>query len=110
MTTKLTTQQLCLIKNVTGDDTKAAARLQMQIESQLKDVTIAYILGAILGGLGVHRMYAGQIMLGIIQFITVCMVFGVVWVLADVFLTKGVIEAANDKIVQDAINAYEILK
>ena len=105
----LTTSQLMLIKDATKGDKTQAMSLQMSCESAIKDVTIAYIIGALFGCFGAHRIYAGQLALGILQFVSVMCIIGVLWVLADVFLTKGLIEKVNDDIVREKVQQYIIM-
>lgn len=109
MATSLNLNQLSKIQEVANGKPEVAHRLKMEAESKLKDMTVAYVLGAIFGAFGAHRLYAGQIMLGLLQFVSVLCVVGVLWVLADVFLTKGVIESVNNKIVDEVIDSYVIL-
>ena len=106
---KLTTAQLTKIQEIADGDKDLAYRLKTEAESKIKDVTIAYVLGAILGGFGAHRIYAGQLIIGFIQFLTVLCIIGWLWVLADVFLTKLLIDDVNDKIVNEVIDQHIIL-
>ncbi|MBX4133664.1 NINE protein [Frischella sp. Ac48] len=59
----------------------------------MKDKSLAYILWFFLGVLGVHRMYCGKWITGIIWFLT-CGLFGIGWLL-DVFLTSRMVDYAN---------------
>ena len=105
----LTVQQIHHITLATTDQNQRLL-LQSQIQGQLKDKVVAYILGALFGFFGVHRMYCGQIGLGILQFILCCFIIGIFWVLADVFLTSGVVDRANDAIVADEIAKFQLLQ
>ena len=75
MTATLTMAQAQKIKEATNNS-QEAMQLQMMIQPQLKNTTIAYILGAVLGWLGIHRMYCGQIGLGLLQMVSVWFVIG----------------------------------
>lgn len=59
----------------------------------MKDKSLAYILWFFLGVLGVHRMYCGKWITGIIWFLTWGL-FGIGWLL-DVFLTSRMVDYAN---------------
>ncbi|AUR94372.1 TMhelix containing protein [Vibrio phage 1.193.O._10N.286.52.C6] len=106
---KLTLAQLTKIQEIADGDQNLAYRLKAEAESKIKDVTIAYVLGAILGGFGAHRIYAGQLIIGFLQFVLVLCIIGWLWVLADVVLTKLLIDDVNDKIVNEVIDQYIIL-
>lgn len=75
----------------------------------MKEKFIAYLLGFLFGGFGVHRMYCGQVGLGILQLVTVLLVFGIIWVLLDVFLTSPLVDATNDRIVNDIVARQQML-
>ena len=47
---------------------------QMSISD--KDKTVAGILGVLLGGLGIHRMYMGYIGIGLLQLVLTLFTFG----------------------------------
>lgn len=51
----------------------------------LKSPVITLILSLLFGGLSVDRFYLGNIGLGILKFISVFLVIGVVWVLLDIY-------------------------
>lgn len=59
----------------------------------MKDKTVAYLLWFFLGTLGVHRMYCGKWLTGILWFFTFGL-FGFGWLL-DLFLTSGMVDYAN---------------
>ncbi|AUR93559.1 TMhelix containing protein [Vibrio phage 1.187.O._10N.286.49.F1] len=106
---KLTLAQLTKIQEIADGDQNLAYRLKAEAESKIKDVTIAYVLGAILGGFGAHRIYTGQLIIGFLQFVSVLCIIGWLWVLADVVLTKLLIDDVNDKIVNEVIDQHIIL-
>lgn len=59
----------------------------------MKDKTVAYLLWFFLGTLGVHRMYCGKWLTGILWFFTFGL-FGFGWLL-DLFLTSRMVDIAN---------------
>lgn len=109
MTIKLTVNQLSKIKKAANGNKEDYQFMIMQCKEEMKDVTIAYLLGAFLGGLGAHRFYAGQILLPILQIISVFIfMIGIIWVLADVVLTKSLIEDVNNEVVDRVIQEYKL--
>jgi len=61
----------------------------------MKDKGIAYLLWLFFGFLGIHRFYTGNIVSGIIWFLTGGL-FGIGWFF-DLFLTSGLVDAANGR-------------
>ena len=58
---------------------------------KLKSPVIGLILGLLFGGFGVDRFYKGDIGLGILKFLSLFILIGVIWVIADLFLVyKGI--------------------
>ena len=82
---------------------------QVIVVRQEKSMGVAYALLIFLGQLGIHRFYLGQVgtgvaqlLLGIIGWATIWFVIGFVplailwiWVIVDLFLTAGLVRAAN---------------
>jgi TM2 domain-containing membrane protein YozV len=72
-------------------------------------MAVAYVLLLFLGQLGLHRLYLGrvgsgiaQLLLGLVGWVTVVFVVGFVplvvlwiWLLADLFLTAGMVREPN---------------
>ena len=84
--------------------------LESRIQAQCKDKTVAYVIGFFLGAFGVHRMYCGQIGLGILQAVlSIFFLVGLIWVLADVVLTSALVDKVNDQIVKDTIYEWNLL-
>lgn len=52
---------------------------------QLKNPTMTLILGLLVGGFGVDRMYINQIGLGIVKFLSVLILVGLIWMIIDWF-------------------------
>lgn len=71
--------------------------------SRIKNPTLAVGLDACLGGFGVDRFYAGDILLGILKLLT----FGGlgIWTLVDLFLIGGKIRRQNLQIAYELKNA-----
>ncbi len=81
----------------------------MEFEARKKSATVAYLLWFLLGFLGAHRLYAGKIFSGILQFVvhglgwlTVAIFVGylflgiwAVWWVIDAFLIPGWIRNRN---------------
>lgn len=58
---------------------------------ELKNPVIGLILGLLFGGFDVDRFYKGDIGLGILKFLSLFILIGVIWVIADLFLVyKGI--------------------
>ncbi len=80
---------------------------QIAFEENSKSIGIAYLLWLILGGLGVHRFYAGRTKSGIAQLLLALSVVGwlvlIPWLIADLFLIPGMVNQHNMKII-DMIN------
>ena len=109
MTIKLTVNQLSKIKKAANGNKEDYQFMIMQCKEEMKDVTIAYILGAFFGFFGVHRFYAGQVLLPILQIISVFIfMLGIIWVFADVVLTKSLIEDVNNDTVDRVIQEYKL--
>ncbi len=84
---------------------------QVIIVKQEKSMGLAYVLLIFLGQLGVHRFYLGkvgsgvaQLLLGLVGWATVWFLIGFiplailwVWVFVDLFLTAGMVRAANEE-------------
>ncbi|HET7312965.1 TM2 domain-containing protein [Salinisphaera sp.] len=89
-----------------------SAKAQVIVVKQEKSMAIAYVLLIFLGGLGIHRFYLGRVGTGITQLIlsiigwaTVMFIIGIfflailgVWLLIDLFLTAGIVNAENAKL------------
>jgi len=85
------------------------AEQQVIIVKQEKSIGLAYVLLIFLGQLGIHRFYLGrvgtgvaQLLLGVVGWATFWLVIGFVplavlwiWVFIDLFLTAGMVRAAN---------------
>lgn len=109
MTIKLTVNQLSKIKKATNGSKEDYQFMIMQCKEEMKDVTIAYILGGLFWYLGAHRFYAGQLLLPILQIILLFLGgIGFIWVLADVVLTKSLIEDVNNEVVDRVIQEYKL--
>ena len=68
----------------------------MEFEAKKKSTGLAYVMWFFLGCLSAHRFYAGQIVLPILQIISIlCMGMGLIWVLIDIFLIPGMIRNYN---------------
>lgn len=86
-------------------------RMVVVVRSE-KSVALAYIFLIFLGQLGIHRFYVGRIGTGIVQLIlciigwsTVWFYVGIVplvilgiWLIVDLFITAGMVRAANAKL------------
>ena len=82
---------------------------QVMIVKSEKSMGLAYVLLIFLGQLGIHRFYLGrvgtglaQLLLGVVGWATVWIAIGFVplailwiWVFIDLFLTAGMVRAAN---------------
>lgn len=99
-----------LIMSATKGDTNARMFLINQSEGKLKSKPLAYVIGFFLGCLGMHRFYAGQIWQPILQIVLCLCAVGFIWVLLDVFLTSGLIDEVNDKIVQEQVMQWQMTK
>jgi TM2 domain-containing membrane protein YozV len=89
---------------------------QVIIVKQEKSMALAYVLLIFLGQLGIHRFYLGrvasglaQLLLGIVGWSTVWLMIGLIplailwiWVFIDLFLTAGMVRAANAELRQAA--------
>ncbi len=59
----------------------------------MRRVGVAYVLWFFLGVLGVHRVYLGRVVSGVIWFLTLGL-FGIGW-LVDLFLIPSMVRDAN---------------
>ena len=67
----------------------------------LKDPIIGLILGLFFGALSVDRFYKGDIGLGILKFLSIFIVIGIFWALADLyFVWQGIKKDNLNKINQ----------
>ncbi|BDB65938.1 hypothetical protein Hc94105_0117 [Helicobacter cinaedi] len=67
----------------------------------LKDPIIGLILGIFFGALSVDRFYKGDIGLGILKFLSIFIVIGIFWALADLyFVWQGIKKDNLNKINQ----------
>jgi len=87
----------------------ADAKAMMQFQARKKSIGIAYLLWFFLGGLGIHRFYAGQTGTGIAMLIlfllsSILLAVGVglvgllvlgIWLFVDIFLIPGMVERYN---------------
>ena len=87
-----------------------AASQQVVIVRSEKSMAVAYLLLIFLGQLGLHRFYLGrtgsavtQLLLGLCGWATTWILIGFVpltilwiWLLADLFLTAGLVRQANE--------------
>lgn len=73
------------------------------IATPLKNPVTALLLSLFFGGFGADRFYLGQIGLGILKFLSCCVLIGVVWVWADYFLIMGVTKKVNLEALNTAI-------
>ena len=92
-----------------------------EIQRRGKSTLVAYLLLIFLGTLGIHRFYLGrtgtavtQLVLTIIGWLTAIILIGFallavvwVWVIVDLFLVPGIIEAENDKLEKDVISTLK---
>ena len=70
-------------------------KAMMEFEARKKSTGLAYVLWFFLGVFGGHRFYAGQILLPILQFVSVLCIVGLIWVLIDLFLIPSIIRNYN---------------
>lgn len=69
--------------------------------TNLKNPIVGLVLGLCFGGFGVDRFYKGDIVLGILKFLSIFIFIGFFWVLADLFLVwKGIKQDNLNKISQ----------
>lgn len=76
---------------------------EILFDSRKKSVLVAYLLGAFLGGLSVHRLYLGHytwacVVIGVLLLSLVVPILGllhIILVLLDFFLTYGLVKEYN---------------
>ena len=87
-----------------------AASQQVVIVRSEKSMAVAYLLLIFLGQLGLHRFYVGrsgsaitQLLLGLCGWATAWIIVGFIplailwiWLVADLFLTAGLVRQANE--------------
>lgn len=93
--------------NLTGRkselDSQELSILQMELEKRGKNKTIMYVLWVFTGGIGGHRLYLGDIGLGIAMFFLNWLTCGI-WSLVDVFLIGKRLEDLNSVVENNIIN------
>lgn len=72
----------------------------------LKNPILGLILGLLFGGLGVDRFYKGDILLGILKFLSCFILIGFVWVVIDYFLVYSGIKKDNFSKLMLALSRY----
>jgi len=78
------------------------ARAMMVFEARKKSTGLAYVMWFFLGVVSAHRFYAGQILLPVLQILTVlCFGIGLIWVLIDIFLIPNIIRNYNLSLITD---------
>lgn len=60
-----------------------------------KSLFIAYVFWFFTAGFGGHRMYCGRVKSGLLQFLSVLLVVGIIWVFVDLFLMPRLVREAN---------------
>lgn len=94
------------------DLSTAEQTIEQRVTNEVKTSGVAYILWLFLGGLGAHRFYIGRpgsglaILALMVLGVTLTpspvgslfLVIGVIWVIVDLFLIPGMIQAQNDEI------------
>lgn len=88
---EVTISELALLQSGMTDQQKMM--FTTQYNSVKKDRTVALILSILVGTLGVDRFYVGDIVLGVVKFLTVGLC-GVFW-LIDLFLIMGKTDEVN---------------
>lgn len=77
--------------------------LQIELEKQGKNMTLAYVLWFFLGGIGIHRFYVGDTKTGILMLCLNWLTCGL-WALIDAFFLHKKVHEVNEVVENDLIN------
>lgn len=73
----------------------------------LKSPIICLILSLVFGGLGVDRYYLGDVLFGILKFLSIFIFIGVIWAIIDIFFCYEKAKEINAERVFDWLNWVE---
>ena len=83
---------------------------QNEMQIRRKDVTVGVLLAFFLGGLGVHRMYMGQVGLGVLYAIFVWTLIPSIIALIECFLMPGRVRRHNDAASRDVATMIRAMR
>lgn len=88
--------------------------IETYVSNHKKSAVLAYVFWFFLGMFGVHRMYMGKVISGIIQLILTLifswLTFGIIpglWVIIDAFLIPGMLRCNQNKLRKEAMALSE---
>lgn len=100
-------EEIALLQDLTDQE-----RLIFQTEmgTRRKDPTMGLVLCLFLGGVGAHRFYLGETMLGIL-YLCFCWTFvPLVVSLIELFVIKGRVHAYNTQVAMEVVTKLKMLR